>query len=92
MIVSFEMAWFYFILGYYSMVGRGCLDGGEDFLGEGGEANQIISQVKIVSSSKSLTIFLPTTISTYSGEIPVPGLFGIKSSFLIVSPAFMLLV
>ena len=32
------------------------------------------------------------TISAYSGEIPVPGLFGIKSLPCITSPAFMSLV
>ena len=41
----------------------------------------IISHVKIVSSSKFLFTLRPITISVYTGEIPVPGRFGIKSSF-----------
>ena len=52
-IVSFEMAWFCFILGYYSMVGRGCLDGGEDFLGEGG---------RLIRSYPKSKLYLPLSL------------------------------
>ena len=51
-----------------------------------------MSHVRTVSSGKSCKIFLPTTISVYWGEIPVPGLLAITSLSEINSPFFISLV
>lgn len=48
-----------------------------------------ISQVRIVSSARSSLTARPITMSAKTGEMPVPGRLGMRSSFLMTSPALM---